>query len=337
LCYKRLTVGNYSMKKYLNYILIAAVLLIVALVLFLKEKPGTLKVDSNVFAIKDTAAVTSIKFSNGKNLILLERFGNNWRVNKQFNAKPKIVKSLLGLLTNVEINAPVAKSMKSSVLRSFKKSAVTVVIESSSEILKAYQITEADSLKIGSFMMLKDDNEPYMMRVPGYNGRISMLFPCDLQFWRDKAIFKYSPADVLSIEVDYPAKPKASFSYQFLSFNDIEIKSITGKEFIKISKDVARTYLLNFASVPYEAQLKWRSKEIFDSLRHEKPYCQIQVKNAVNQLNILRTYRIPVQSKKGSFDLNRMYAVHQNDTIPLFVKYIDFDPIMKEYSDFSGH
>ena len=326
-----------QIKKYLNYILIAIALLIVAIVLFLKDKPGTLKVDNKVFAVKDTAAITTIKFSNGRNIILLERMGSSWNVNKQFNAKTGSIRALLGLLTNIKINSPVANSMKRSILNSFKKNAVTIVVEAPGQILKAYQITEDDSLKIGSFMMLKDDNDPYMVRVPGYNGRISMLFPCDLQFWRDKTIFSYTPADILSIDVNYPANPKASFSYQFRSFNDIEVKSITGKEFIKISKDVARTYLLNFASVPYEAQLKWRSKEIFDSLRHEKPYCQIQVKNAVNQLNILRTYRIPVQSKKGSFDLNRMYAVHQNDTIPLFVKYIDFDPIMKEYSDFSGH
>jgi len=324
------------MKKYLNYILIASVLVIIALVLFLKDKPGTLKVDTDAFAVKDTASITSIKINDGKNMVVLEKVGSNWQVNRQFSAKPKSIRALLGLLTSLEINSPVAKGMKASVIRSFKSKAVTVLIESEDKILKAYQITEDDSLKIGSFMLLKDDKEPYLVRVPGFDGRISKLFPCDVQFWRDKAIFKYKPADILSIEVVYPARPKASFVYLFNDFNNLEIKSLNGNKIVKINKEMARAYLLNFSSVSYETQVKWHAKEIFDSLKHEKPYCQITVKNALNQPNLLKTYRINVQSKKGEFDLNRMYAVHQNDTVPLLVKYVDFDLIMKEFSDFSS-
>jgi hypothetical protein len=329
--------GGSGWGRYIYYLLIAAVLLVIAFVLFLKDKPGTLKVDNGAFAITDTSVVTSVRFSDGKNTILLDRSGSNWMVNRQFNARPLAIRALLNLLKSFEISAPVSNSMKHSVLGSFKKNAVSVVIESSGEVLKAYQITEDDSSKVGSFMMLKGDNEPYLMRVPEFNGRISKLFPCDPQFWRDKVIFRYTPADILSVEVDYPASPKSSFLYRFLGFSDLEIKSLNSNQSIKISKEAALTYLLNFASVPYEAQVKWRSKEIFDSLRHEKPYCQIQVKNAMNQLNIVKTYRIPVQPTKGEFDLNRMYAVHQNDTVPLLIKYIDFDPIMKEFGDFSGH
>ncbi|HEY4788711.1 MAG TPA: hypothetical protein VIH57_21820 [Bacteroidales bacterium] len=321
---------------YWNYILIVAVLLIIAVFQLLKEKSGTLKLDAGAFAIKDTSAVTSVKFSDGKEMILLERSGSTWRVNQQFNVKPAMIKALLGLLSEFEISAPVAKSMKNAVLKSFKKNAVTVVIESYSKVLKAYQITDNDSLKVGTFMMLRNDNEPYLIHVPGFDGRISKLFPCDLQLWRDKVIFRYGPADIQSIEVDYPANPGESFRYEFLGFNDIEIQSLKGDKKIKISKNAARVYLMNFTSVPYEKPVESRAKEIFDSLRTQKPYCQIEVKNAVNQLNILKAYRISVGSGSGEFDLNRMYAVHQNDTLPLFIKYVEFDPIMKEFSDFSG-
>lgn len=326
-----------NLGKYMPYILIASILVAVAFVLFLKDKSGTLKEDTNAFAVKDTAAITTIKFNDGKNLILLEKSGNHWMVNKQFTAKPGVIKALFSVLMNLEIKSPVSNGMKTYVMNNFRKRAVTVSVESDNGTLKAFQITEDDSLRTGSYMMLKGNDDAYLMQMPGFNGRISMLFPCDIQFWRDKTIFKYTPAEISSVKVEYPSKPKASFSYQFVNFNDIEVRSGDGKEVVKISKEIARTYLMNFASVPYEAQVKHRAKQILDSLRAEKPYCQIQVKNAENELNVLRTYQIPVQSSKGKFDLNRMYAVHQNDTVPIYVKYIDLDPIMKEFRDFLTH
>lgn len=330
-------IGKHTLGKYMPYVLIAAVLMILAVVLFLKDKSGTLQVNTDVFSVKDTSSIATIKLSDGKNMILLERSGNHWRVDRQFTARTGTIKALLRVLMNLEIKSPVANSLKKAVMNNFGKKAVTVSIESDNKTINAYQITEDDSLRTGSYMMLKGNDEAYLMQVPGFNGRISMLFPCDLQFWRDKTIFKYSPADVLSVSVSYPSRPKASFVYQFVNFNTIEVRSGDGKEVTKIGKETARAYLLNFASVPYEAQVKHRAKQIFDSLHTAKPYCQIQVKTAENEVNVVRTYQIPVQSHDGKFDLNRMYAVHQNDTVPVYVKYADFDPIMKEYADFSTH
>lgn len=322
------------MKKYRNYIITSVVLLIIAIILFLKDKPGTLKVAINAFAVTDTSVVTTIKFANGRSSVLLNREEGKWKVNRQFYAKPRIVKALLGLLRNIEISAPVSKSMKASVMHGFTTNYVSVEIESDGKKLRAYRITEKDSLGIGSFMMMPDNDEPYLVHVPGYNGRISMLFPCDEQFWRDKTIFSYRPQDILSVEVDYSRDPKASFAYQFLRPDNLEIKSLHEKSSVNISKEAARIYLSRFANISYEAPVRYRTAAIFDSISHQKPYCEIKVKNAQHQINIIRTYQIPVRGNNGKFDVNRMYAVHQNDTVPVVVRYIDFDPIMKVYSDF---
>lgn len=319
------------------YILVAVILMAIAFILFLKDKPGTLKVNTDAFAVKDTSIVTAIEFNDGRNHLLLEKSGNHWKVNKQFTAKTAAVKALMSVLMRIEIKSPVANSMKTAVMNNFRKKAVTVSVQSDNRTLKTYQVTEDDSLRTGSYMMLNSNDEAYLMQLPGFNGRISMLFPCDVQAWRDKTIFRYSPAEIQSVRVDYPSRPKSSFVYKFVDFNNIEITSGDGKQVIKIGKETARAFLLNFASVPYEAQVKHKAKQILDSLRASKPYCQIEIKNAENERNIVRTYQIPVQAQPGKFDLNRMYAVHQNDTVPMYVKYIDFDPIMKEYADFSTH
>jgi hypothetical protein len=323
------------MKRYKYYLLLVFVFLVAAIFLFLKDKPGTLKIDRMAFSVTDTAAITAIKFSDGKNRLDIERIGSSWKVNQAFYAKPLAIKAMLYVLMNLEIKSPIPNSMEKQILQSFNNNVLTVSVESSGKELIAYRIAENNEIKIGSFMMLKDDNEPYVVKIPGYDGRISKLFPCDLQFWRDKTIFRYRPGDVLSVEVNYPDKPISSFVYQFVGAGRIQIKPLNNNNKpININKETARAFLINFASVSFMEQVKARSHAIFDSLSHQKPYCEIRVTNAATNVNILKTYWIPVHGKKEKFDLYRMYAVHQNDTVPVIVKYTDFDPIMKEYSDF---
>jgi hypothetical protein len=323
------------MKKYTYHIIISVILLVIAFILFLKDRPGTLKVDNRIFAVADTAAITTIRFSHGKSEIVLERSGANWFVNHSFNAKPQAVKRLLYLLMNLEIQAPVPNSMKKGALQRFHEKFVHVSVESGGQTLKSYRITENGGMKIGSIMMLAGDKEPYVVKVTGYDGHLSPLFITDPKFWRDKAIFRYQPADILSVEIKYPDHPEASFVYNFQGFGNISVRSLAGNRSVKISKQTARDFLLNFASVLYESMVETRTKQIFDSLSRQKPSCEITIKNAGNQDRKVKTYRIPVQHQEEPFDLNRMYAVLQNDTVPVVVKYTDFDPIMKQYSDFA--
>lgn len=322
------------MKKYRNYIILLAVLLVVAVILYLKDKPGTLKADSKIFAVSDTSEITKIRINNGITELTLERSGYNWQINHSFNAKPRAIKGLLHLLTNLEINSPVPKTARNEVFNRFNHQSVSVTIESGSRELKSYRIAEEDSMRLGSVMILKDDAEPYVVHLRGFEGRISMLLPVDAKIWRDKTIFSYKPGDILSVKVEYPDNPRASFMYTFFGPDNIQVKSQSAKQSIKISRETAKNYLTGFASVSYLEQLDKQSKLLIDSLKRQHPYCEIQIKNSINQVNTVLTYRIPIPQQKGKFNVDRMYAVIQNDTVPVLIKYIDFDPIMKDYNDF---
>ncbi|MDP4210244.1 MAG: hypothetical protein Q8928_15635 [Bacteroidota bacterium] len=323
------------MKKYKFHLIVIGILLVIAISLYLKDKPGTLAVNSKTFAVTDTSAITTIRIKAENNEVVLERSGDNWRINNSLNAKPRTINTFLKLLMNLEVSAPVANSMKKEAIGSFANS-ISVSVETSGKVVKSYLLTENMHLGIGSLIMLNNETEPYVVRVPGFDGQVSMLFPANPQFWRDRTIFRYRPADVLSIEVNYPTNPQRSFAYNFLGPDNLQIKSLKSTNSIKISKDIARSYLNNFASVPFETQLTTRAKAVFDSLKTQPAYCEISVKNAANQTNTVKTYRIPVAKQAQPFDLNRLYAVIQNDTVPTIIKFTDFDPIMKEFNDFTG-
>lgn len=322
------------MRKYRVYIWITIILATLAVILYTIDNQGTLKVDNREFAVSDTSSVTKIKISDGKSALTLERQGIGWTVNEQFNAKPKTVKALLGVISGLEISSPVSKSMTQDIFNGFSFSALSISIESSGNVIKAYRISENDSIRIGSFALLSGDNTPYVIHIMGYEGRITKLFPVDPRFWRDKTLFSYRPADILTIEIEYPLHPENSFAYQFFSPGVMKIKSLSNNQTISIDKNKARSYLLNFSSVPFQLVESVCSKMIYDSLVSQKPFCEIRVKNSGNKVKTVRTYRIPNPKNPVSFNNNIMYALIQDDNIPIIIKYIDLDLIMRNFSDF---
>jgi hypothetical protein len=323
-------------KKYRIYSWITLFLVLLAIVLYVTDKQGTLKVEPGAFAISDTSALTKIQVSDGTTTLVLERQGEVWLMNEAFNARPKAVKTLLSVLSGLEVSSPVSRSMNEAVLNSFKTGSVTVTAETSGQVVKSYRISENDSLGIGTFAMLSGDHTPYMIRLMGYNGPITRLFPVNPLFWRDKTIFSYRPADILSIETQYPFHPEYSFDYQFFGPKEIKIKSEINHQAITIDKNTARNYLLGFSSVLFQLIEPERAKVIYDSLILQKPFCEIKVKDTGNRIKDVRAFRIPDPKKSGSFNVNFMYALIQDDKIPVIVKYIDFDLIMRKFQDFAS-
>ena len=322
------------MKKYKYYIITTTVLLVLAIVLVLKDQKSTLKVGSKYFAIADTASISRIKINTQNQDLVLERSGKRWKINGSFVARDRSVKALLNQLSYIEVNAPVANSMKTEVLHGFASSKLTITVESSGRIEKCYSISENENLNVGSLALANGDNEPYIVSLPGFSGLITNLFPVNINFWRDKTLFSYAPAEIVSIKTSYPGKVEASFQYLFNGPDTLQIQSLSGKQTLSIQKDMARAYLMNFASISFESWAKQPSRQLFDSLTHQQPLCEISIKTTNNQTHTVKTYRIPNLANKNTFKLDKMYAVSQNDTVPVIVKYFDFNPIMKEFKDF---
>ncbi len=323
-------------KKYLIYIGITVALGVISIVIYNNDKAGTLKVESSVFAVTDTMSISTIRLSDGISELAIVRQGNGWNVNNVLHARSKAVKALLNVIANLEVSSPVSKSMLPDVLNNFTYNALLVTVESLDGVLKEYKITENDSLRIGSFAMLIGDNTPYVVRIAGYDGRISKLFPLDYRFWRDNTLFSYRLADILSVEIEYTLHPENSFAYQFFGITDMKIKQLSSHKILNIEKNTARNFLLNFSALPYQLIDKQQSKHIYDSLILQKPFCEIRVKNIENKTKTVKTYQMPDTKNLGKININFMYAIIQDDTEPVIVKYVDLDPIMKSFTDFSS-
>lgn len=325
------------MKKNGLYVIIAAVLLIIAGVLYFKDKQGTLHVDRKAFAISDTANIAKVSIRSNTESLFFERRDQRWYVNGMYIVKERSLNALLGTLMNFEVTAPVPKSNLSMVLAKLHNDPITVeIISFDNKVLKKYYVADGDSLHTGSYMLLDGQDKPYVVHLPGFDSRLSMIFNTDPFIWRDRVAFSYQPGQILSVEINYPAQKEASFTLNARSGNQLEVQSTATKAVKKISQDEARTFLMNFAQIPFDWIYTGGLRAISDSLSHQTPFCEIRIKDINNKINLLRTYRIPVAKGVGSFNMDRMYAFQQNDSIPVFVKFVSLDPILKTFSDFHG-
>ena len=321
------------MKKNLYFILVAVVLLVVAVIYF-KDKSGTLNIDSKAFSISDTAAISNITIQNNGIGLVFDRRGTTWLVNEKYKVKQRAIDALMSSLMNFEVMAPVSKNKSAQVLDNMRKRPIVITIRSYSKIVKKFYVTDGDSLHNGSYMMLDGQDKPFAVHMAGFEGRLSVFFTTDPFIWRDRVIFCYQPGEILFVEVSYPAHYTNSFVMNTSNGDHLQVKSMETNALKTVSKETAMHFLMNFAMVPFEWIYSAKIHAISDSLSRQKPYCEIRVKDTDNRINTLRTYRIPDPSRSGSFDPNKMYAIQQYDSIPLYVKFVDLDPILKTYQDF---
>ncbi|HEX2933718.1 MAG TPA: hypothetical protein VHO72_00040 [Bacteroidales bacterium] len=323
------------MRQYRTYIILLVALAAVAAYFWLSDKRGTMRVQNNYFAVKDTSEVTGIRILRGADTLLLQKLNNNWIVNGKYNARTKLMHQLLGLVSLIEVNTPAPKALKNDLISLYTKQPLQVIFYKGNKKPQTLRIVESDSLIRSSVMFTEEENDPYLVKIPGFNGRLSLLFPTNPFLFRDKTIFRYQPYEILYVKVEYPSEPSKSFILNVADPSHIVLQQLNGKGQKQVSKEKAVQYMTSFSNVGFEFIREAQPFRMADSLSRIQPACIIEVKNVVNQVNQIRTYPIAVKGKGASFDLYKMYAVIQNDSIPVTVKYTDFDPIMKEFGSFS--
>src|SRR5208283_5081026 len=100
------------MKKNISYIILILILLIVAIVLFMKDHNGTLPFDYKEFSLNDTSIITSIRIHTNKTSLILDRQDRSWVVNQKYHANQHAINKLLGAFLHMEINSPVPQKLK---------------------------------------------------------------------------------------------------------------------------------------------------------------------------------------------------------------------------------
>ena len=173
---------------------------------------STLSADATTFSIADTAAVDKVflAYKDGQQHTLTRAARSYWRLDNKYDVRPDHIKNLLETLKRMEVQAPVPRAARNSVVRGLATSGVKVEVYQHGELAKTFYVGGTTQDELGTFMILAGSEQPYIVHIPGFNGFLTSRFKADARTWRQVPIFAIPRPLLESVEVARRGKPDSS-------------------------------------------------------------------------------------------------------------------------------
>lgn len=334
------------MKKNLPLIIVALVLAIVAgVVYWTNSGSGTLGDAAKEFAIEDTASVTKIFLADKTgNKSLLERQENgSWLLNGKYLARQDAINTLLKTMKNLEVQSPVGKNARNTVITDMSARGVKVEVYTSykSDPDKVYYVGGATMNNMGTYMLIEDAEMPYIMHIPGFTGYLSTRYFTEESKWRSTTIFSSDITEITSVKMEYSAKPESSFEIVLGGDKDVSLIDLNYNSKVE-NFDTAAVwqYLSSFRKVNFEA-IENLAVEKIDSILGTPVIFKVSLKDREGHETYLKAYRKRSRYKEGAitegeseFDVDRMYANINDEKEIVLIQFFVFDRLLRELQYF---
>ena len=344
------------MKKNKITITITIILIIVAAILIITNSKSTLRKDISDFTLQDTSIVTKIFMADkNNNQVTLEKTEDgSWKLNNTYKANKKIVESLLKTMQDIEVRSPVSRAAHNSVISRMAAIAVKVEIYQMDyrinlfgiiklfpheKLTKTYYVGDATQDNLGTFMLMENSKEPYIIHIPRFRGYVSPRYSPIEDNWRDHTVFDQNISDIKSVTLEFIEDP--GWSYNITNIGNDNF-TLTGLQENKIIEDYDTLKLLNFLAsfdnIKFEALLSnTLEKSYIDSVTSTTPVHIITMVDKSGDTIIVKTFH-----KKGfldlfaddgvslePFDLDRLYALVNDEKDIVLIQYYVFDKILR--------
>ncbi len=322
------------MKKYAFYIAIVAILLTITLVLVFNDKPGTITGSEKNFAVSDTSGITKIRYVYNGDVLELSRNKSLWVVNNKYAAKMPLVNITLKFLQQFDVISSVPKESIPMVIEKLNEKSLQVTIEESGEIVVQYRFCEIDTAPAKAYIIMEGSSKPYIAKLTGFDLPILTLFSTNERMWRDRKIFTTPIEDMIMVGLAYPKQPGNSFAISKVN-DSFQIKQ--GDEVFKNnSKEIVENYLKGVSALNADRIGTERENIQYNDVKDVLPYAHLIIKNKDNRQETLKVYQVPDKSTPAKVNPDILIGLVGSDTIPVLIKYIDFDPLLKLRGDFVG-
>ncbi len=302
-------------RKYKNYILISSIL-IIALWLIKSDRKSSIAND-DMFNIKDTSLITKIFLADrNNNAITLKKSNGKWYVNDQFLARKSAVQTLLSTSHRIRIKRPVSKSALDNVVRFISTTGVYVEFFIDDKMVKSYTIGSNTSDHLGTYMLLKDSEQPFIIHIPSFNGFLSPRYgiqgnALDVINWRSNTVFNLTFNDIKNIKYTDYFDSEKSYLLRTNSFKLINSK----RESVVFSDSKVLRLLNSFENLNCET-FKNGNKNIQSLTKLEE---------LIVNYDTLVTYKISsldIKAKEDNFTVNRKFATLNNGDLMLIQDYV---------------
>jgi len=313
--------------------------------LYFSEKKGTIKQELKDFAVKDTSAITKIFLTNKSNQsVTLERMSpGQWKVNGKYNVRKDLIDVLLKTMGTLEVQSTVAKAARNNVIKRLSTGAVkTEIYEGEDTPSKIYYVGGATKNGKGTYMLIENSSEPFIMHIPYFYGYLSTRYNTSEDEWKDKMVLNYEFKDIAFVEVRYPQNLKNSYSITNIGDWAYELRCLANDSVIENYDTTAVTiYLTNFTKLNYEGFTKTIPQEAKDSILASEPVNILECRGANGNKTTIKTFLKPTDTEQRDFEGNlipfdpdRMYAEINTDRDLVTIQFFVFDKVFLGLNNF---
>ena len=315
-----------------------------------RNHEGTIRKELFDFAITDTGAVTKIYMVStaGKEITLEKVKPGEWTVNGKYKARNDAARNLLICMKELQVRNPVAKSATENISKQMATTSTKVEIYQNDKLIKMYYVGNDTQDGLGTYMLLNDietgENStlPFIMFIPGFNGFLSVRYFTEEDLWRDRTVFGFFPDQIASISVDYTHLMDSSFSISLTNSNLISLADCKGHNITDFDTLKAKQYINYFSSVQYEALKNDLRPAFWDSVLATGAVHLITLKDRAGKSHVVKTFSKPadpnktdpVTGKPDNEDLERMFALINDDKDIVVIQYFVFGKLLPSPSYF---
>lgn len=342
------------MKKNRYFIIVVIFLTIVALVLILTNSTTTFKRSLSDFAVNDTSNITTIFMSDkNNNTLKITRTlpGVNWVINDKYPGQKFNIDMLMETMLNLQVKEPVPLAARNNIIKELSINSVKVEIYQwvyridfigirlfpHEKLTKVYYVGGATQNNLGTFMLMQNSSEPYVIYLPGLRGFVSPRYMPIEKYWRDYTVFKKNLHEIASVKVEFPAIPEQSFIVTNNHDRSLELVSLIDKKRIYNFDTLnLMNFLSAFRNINFEALLNDMDKHKKDSILSSPPFTIITLTDTNGIVNTITTFHkqsafgeTDYNGKPVPYDLDRAYALVNDGKDFTLIQFYVFDRILK--------
>ncbi len=351
------------MKKNRIIILFTLILAIIAVLLILRNSKSTLKKELKDFAVTDTSTITKIFLvdKGNRSVLLTKSLPGHWMVNGKFIGKPEIIKTLLETMLKLQVREPVPNAARNNILKRLSTLSTKVEIYQKvyrinifglklfphEKLTKTYYVGDNTQDLCGTYMLIENSSEPFIVWIPGFNGFLTMRYTPKEEDWRDATIFNLPFSKVKSVTVKFPTTPDSSYTINHIGERDFSLISlVNNKQIMDVDTLRVLEYLSSFRSLKYEALLNDIGADFKDSITRMTPFHIVTLTDINGKTTTIKTFhkKPMTETPEMNFPLNmtydtssdpeRMYALINDDKDFVLIQFYVFDRILRTINFF---
>jgi len=341
------------MKKNRLTLIITITLAIIALFFIYTTTKSTIPKAIKDFAIQDTSLVTKVFLTDKSNnkVILEKKALGKWSVNNKYTASNGMITVLLKTIMMLEVKSPVARSARNNVIKRLASSSVKIEIYqtvyridfrgiklfSHEKLVKTYYVGGATMDNMGTFMLIEDSDEPFIMHIPGFRGFLNSRYSTLENDWRDHTLFNIDIPNIKSVKLEFPSGTENS--YEIVNTGDAHFTLTALSPKMQITDyDTLRLYdfLSTFRDIKYELIITDTKLHNKDSIVATIPFHILTVTDMSGKKTTIKTYHKKATDEQtepdGSispYDLDRLYALFNDGKDFALIQFYVFDNVLR--------